>query len=349
MNANNCDIVLLTDYRGAFWSTIRNRWGICSLDVDVLRQTFEERGYVLQVLPFSEVDLRTHDFRGKFVLYQSAEDRNSYYKDYLEDVLLGIQMQGGQLVPPFHCFRAHHNKVFMEILRAVSGDPRILRPRARTWGTLEDFRSATIDCPLVVKQFWGAASTGVTLVRSRKEAVRAAARTSWSAGIVDALKEHVKRWLRRKKGYVPSSLHRRKFVTQEFLPDLQGDFKVLVYWDRYYVVYRKNRPGDFRASGSGLFSWPEMPPAGLLDFARHVFNHFRVPMISLDVGMTAEGPVLIEFQCVSFGPIAMERSEWYFQQQQGEWVRTPARSVPETEFVRSVCCYLEEERTKAGS
>jgi len=50
-------------------------------------------------------------------------------------------------------------------------------------------------------------------------------------------------------------LHRSKFIVQEFIPDLSNDWKVLVFWDKYYVLRRKNRPNDFRASGSGLFSF----------------------------------------------------------------------------------------------
>ena len=106
---------------------------------------------------------------------------------------------------------------------------------------------------------------------------------------MDVIKEHIKRWRRRKMGYVPYSMHRQKFLVQEFIPGLQGDFKVLVYWDRYYVVSRNNRPGDFRASGSGLLTWPEDPPGGLLEYAQRVFNHFRVPMISLDIAMRMTG------------------------------------------------------------
>jgi len=348
MNTNNREIILLTDYRGAFWSSIRNRWGLCSLDVEALRRAFGENGYLLRAVPFSEVNFRTQDYRGRVVLYQSSEDRGSYYKDYLEDLLLGIQLQGGQLIPPFHYFRAHHNKVFMEILRDLSGDSSMLRPRSWKFGTLEDFKTWPGPYPAVVKSAWGAGSGGVMLAHNQEEGADIAERFSRSAAILDMAKEYIKRWWRRKNGYVPFSLHRQKFLVQEFLPDLKGDFKVLVYWDRYYVVSRKNRPGDFRASGSGLLSWPEMLPEGLLDFARHVFARSRVPMISLDIAMAEGGAVLIEFQCICFGPAAMELSDWFFQQEQGEWKRIQAKSIPEAEFARSVCCYLQAQGAEAG-
>ena len=346
MNIGNRELILLTDYRGAFWSTIRNRWGLCSLDVEELRRAFEVNGYWLRVLPFADIDLRTQEFRGRAILYQCSEDSGGRYKDFIEDVLLGIQLQGGRLIPPFHCFRAHHNKVFMEILRDLSGDADLLTPRAKAYGTFEDFSGSgggPFAYPAVLKSAWGAGGGGVRLARNFGEATRFAANFSRSAGVLESVKEWLKRRWRRRIGYVPFSLNRCKFVVQEFVPGLSGDFKVLVYWDRYYVVSRANRRGDFRASGSGILSWPESPPDSLLDFAQRAFRQFHVPMMSLDIAMGDNGPVLIEFQFVCFGPAALELSKWYFRQHEGRWVRVQAESVPETEFARSVCCYMEDQ------
>jgi hypothetical protein len=131
-------------------------------------------------------------------------------------------------------------------------------------------------------------------------------------------------------------------VSQTFIPELSGDFKVLVYWDKYYVLGRRNRPADFRASGSGLFSWPEEPPLDLLDYAKRVFDYFKVPVISLDIALSGDTPVLIEFQFVNFGPLTMEHSHWYFvQSEQNSWKKVEGKSMPEVEFARSVVRYFE--------
>lgn len=333
-------IYLLVDYRGAFYSTIRNCWGLCSYDLDLVRAEFQKLGYAVVVLPYSEVDLRKINFKNHLVAYQSAEDPDSRYKDYLEDLLLGIQLQGGVLVPPFHCFRAHHNKVFMEVLRDLANDPQIRRPKSKTFGTLEDFQKWDGEYPKVIKKAWGAGSSGVQLAKSHAEAIEIARRFSKSATFAEQIKEYYRRWRRGKLGYVPASLHRNKFVVQDFVPGLEGDFKVLVFWDKYYVVARKNRPGDFRASGSGLLSWPENPPSELLDFARRVFEHFKVPMASLDIALSDCGPVLIECQFVSFGPAAMEKSKWHFRSGAQGWEKIDEPSVPEVEFARSIASFV---------
>jgi hypothetical protein len=301
---------------------------------------FKKHGYSAHVLPYAEIDLQRDNFKDRLVVYQSSEDPGSQYKAYLEDVLLGIQLQGGVLIPEFQYFRAHHNKVFMEILRDISGDPQMQHPRARSFGTLEDFRRWRGDYPKVMKKAEGAGSTGVRLAKTPREAMRIARQFSASAGLLDLLRELGRRWVRRNAGYVPNSLHRKSFIVQEFVPGLASDFKVLVYWDRYYVLERKNRRGDFRASGSGLFSFPEAPPLALLGFARRVFDHAQVPVISLDIAVADGTPMLLECQFVTFGPYTIEKSAWYFQRVGNGWEKTAGRSVPEVEYVRSVVSFV---------
>ncbi len=335
------EIWLLTDYRGAFYSTMRNRWGVCSYDLETVRAEFGKRGFSARILPYSEIDLRRESFKGRLVAYQSAEDPGSRYKDYLEDLLLGIQLQGGVLIPHFACFRAHHNKVFFEVLRDISGDPEIQHPQAWSFGTLEDFRRWRGSYPKVIKRAWGAGSSGVRLARTPVEASRVSRAFSRSAGPMETLREIGRRWLRRKAGYVPGSLHRNKFIVQDFIPGLTSDFKVLVFWDKYYVLCRQNRPGDFRASGSGLFDWPEVAPGRLLDFARRVFDHFDVPVISMDVAMEGDRPALLECQFVAFGPYTMESSNWHFRASRSGWEKVDGPSVPEVEYARSVVRFLQ--------
>ena len=75
--------------------------------------------YILVVKHFFEIDFRKESYKNKWVIYQSSEDPELHYKDYIEDVLLTLKIQGAKLIPNFDYFRAHHNKVFMEFLRDV--------------------------------------------------------------------------------------------------------------------------------------------------------------------------------------------------------------------------------------
>ena len=60
---------------------------------------------------------------------------------------------------------------------------------------------------------------------------------------------------KRLSGPRPES-QRSYILWQEFIPDNQRDFRVTIIGRRYaFVFWRNNRPGDFRASGSGLIDY----------------------------------------------------------------------------------------------
>jgi len=332
------DILLLVDYRRCFYSTTRPKE--FSMDLDALRLAFERHGVTLTTKTFREVNLRDDDFRGLYVLYQSSEDTGSLYKDFIEDILLGIRLSGGVLIPDFYKFRAHNNKVFMEVLRDISSDEAVRSSRAWYHGTLEELleNEQALDGRRVLKTSSGSGSKGVFLARSGRELKRHARRVSRSYHLVDWIKDQVKKALR--PYYIPISHHRKKFVVQEFIADLRDDYKVLVYHDKYYVLFRRTKKGDFRASGSGLFSWPKDPPAGLLDFAERVHLSFGVPMSSLDIVQRDAHYHLLEFQFLHFGPLTLEQSGYYFTKNAGAWTRVEGKSIVEEEFARSVVQYI---------
>lgn len=333
------DILLLVDYRRCFYSTTRPRE--IGMDLDALRRAFAKHGITLTIRTFQEVNFRDDDFRGKYVLYQSSEDTGLLYKDFIEDVLLGISLSGGLLIPDFYKFRAHHNKVFMEILRDLSPEEAVQSCRAWYYGALEELleNRETHEGKRVLKSSSGSGSNGVVLAQSGRDLVRLARRISRSYHAVDWIKDRLKWALR--PWHRRMSHHRKKFVVQEYLADLQDDYKVLVYHDKYYLLRRRIKKGDFRASGSGLFSWLEAPPAGLLDFAEGVHQSFDVPMSSLDIAQRDSYCHLLEFQFLHFGPLTLEQSDFYFRRMAGAWTRVEGKSVVEQEFARSVARYTE--------
>ena len=332
-------ITLLLDYRGQLnMSTRRLNIG---MDLVLLRRFFDDLGYELVVRDFASLDLRSEDFAGHQIIYQSSEDQDLLYKGYIEDVLLGLQLQGARLIPDFLKFRAHHNKAFMEILRDVCGVPELQTVRARTFGTYEDLlqHPPTIGGGLVLKQAAGCMSANVVLVKDEAALKRAARRLSRSVRAWDDLKEAVKGWVR--PWHASVSCHRQKFVAQEFIPGLQNDFKVLVYGDRVYVMKRQNRPGDFRASGSGLFEWPATPPEALMELAHKVQRALQVPFISLDMGYVDGRCHVFEFQFTQFGPIALEGAPFHFELCDGRWMKVMGRSIVEEEYAQSIAAFLE--------
>jgi len=335
---NQTKLLILVDYKNHFYSsTIKNKY---SLDLQILINKFRELNFCTEVKKFNEIDFRQKpDY--KYAIYQSSEDRNLHYKEYIEDILLGLKLLNVTLIPRFELFRAHHNKVFMEILRHISRNECVNSIVSNHYGTYEDLINVNkpIEVPFVIKTSAGTGSKSIELAYNNSELLSKAKTISKTYQITDYIKEKIKSFLR--PAYIPSSMHRRKFIVQKFIPELAFDFKVLVYYDKYYVLKRYNRKNDFRASGSGLFEWPFEPSYRLLDFARSIFEYFNVPIISLDIAFDGSNYFLIEFQFLMFGPYTIEKSRYYFKKINNNWERIEGHSSLENEFVDSISKYIK--------
>ncbi len=333
------NLYLLIDYRGAFGSSTRARGA--SLNIDLLKQFFSELNYELVVRHFWEIDFRNGDYRGVPFLYHSPEDPGLLYKDYIEDVLLGLMLRGAKLVPDFAKFRAHDNKVFMEILRDCTISDEVRSLRARTFGSYEDFLHANIAGAeaLVMKPSEGTRSAGVRVREGRRRQLAYVRRISRSPTLLNA-----KLWWRSMAAggsYVRMSTNRRKFIVQELVPKLPGDFKITVCGKKYYVVQRRNRPDDFRASGSGLLSFPDAVPSVVLDFAEKAFNAFDVPFAAFDIAFNGDRCFLFEFQFVSLSQFGVEKAPHYFRRDNGNWTLVKESSIGERNLAECVAEYLE--------
>jgi hypothetical protein len=335
-------ITMLVDYNNHFYTSVllKNE----TMDIEAIRGYFAGHGYDLVVKQFKDVDFLKENYSGQPVLYQSSEDRDLFYKSYIEDILLGLQIQGARLIPDFYAFRAHHNKVFMEIMRDLNPNQQIKNISSKGFGALEEFKNDLPNHtgPVVMKPAAGWGSQGVRLLKSDPEKIKHAEKISRSIHWVDALKNLYRDY--RYPFYAKRSNHRQKFIAQTFVPGLSNDYKVLVYAEKYYTLMRRNRKDDFRASGSGLFEFPplEALPPGLLDFARSVFNSFSVPIISLDIACDEKAFYLLEFQFLQFGTYTLIKSPFYALKENDDWRMVKATSNLEEEFVNSVCWHLSK-------
>ena len=336
---NTQKIFILVDYRNTFYSSVKEVAG--SMEVAKVKMLFEKHGYDVEIERFSDVNFRSEKYSGSFVIYQSSEDPDLRYKDYIEDVLLGLELSGAVLIPDFHKFRAHHNKVFMEILRDVGGCNLIQNITSKKYGTLDELREHgnNVILPAVVKQGAGSRSRGIGLGNSLDEAFNFAKKISRSFSLINFYRFIGGIWSG--KGYKPISNFRNKFVVQNFVDGLSFDYKILVYMDKFYVLERQNRKGDFRASGSGKLSFPEELPDGLLDYVENIFTFFNTPFGSFDVAVKDREFYLLEFQFLSFGQYALEKSTFFFKKSDSRWDIVREVSDLEENFVRSIHIYID--------
>lgn len=85
------------------------------------------------------------------------------------------------------------------------------------------------------------------------------------------------------------------FYAQEFLPGNEFDVRVIITGNRAFTLRRFNRPGDFRASGSGLQDWnPEHIDKDAIRLAFQVARQLDVQTVAMDVLRREAEPVITE-------------------------------------------------------
>lgn len=86
---------------------------------------------------------------------------------------------------------------------------------------------------------------------------------------------------------------------QDFIPNNEADYRVIVIGNKAFAIKRYNRPGDFRASGSGYIEYEkEAFEADLIAHSFKLAKIFGSQVISFDFVYHNEKPVLIE---ISYG------------------------------------------------
>ncbi|MBN2571482.1 MAG: hypothetical protein JXA68_05090 [Ignavibacteriales bacterium] len=335
-------IILLTDYKGYFsskWSAIPYRSG---MDKELITKYFAENNFVSEFKSFVDIDFNNEYYKGKYILYSSSEDNELYYKSYIEDVCYGLELAGARLIPPFKFLKAHHNKVFMEILRSTMGDSTFNNIKASFYGTIEELKKKidSLNYPVVFKGASGATSTTVYLAKNKKELLRIARNYSRTINVGYDVHDII-RWIRR-RGYIRESFHRRKFVVQEFIPNLDRDWKILIFGEKYYVLERRVRKNDFRASGSGILNYTECLPDGLLDYASDFYKVCKLPFLAIDLAYNGSEFFLIEFQALHFGTHTLDTSPFYFVHSESKWKKIKGNSILEEEYVNSIVKFVQK-------
>lgn len=159
--------------------------------------------------------------------------------------------------------------------------------------------------PKVFKLRCGAGSSNVRLVRSRSEAAGLCDRAfgrGFPAEMVrmDAVQRYLggrrnakdltrRLWRLARKAFLKvfgrSDFPRERgyIYFQEFIPDNSFDTRVTVIGDRAFAFTRDNRPGDFRASGSGRLSYdPGRIDRRCIEIAFEVAQRLRSQSLAFD-------------------------------------------------------------------
>jgi glutathione synthase/RimK-type ligase-like ATP-grasp enzyme len=337
-------IQILTDYKGFFGSKQYSRIYRGGMDIARIAELLRDYNFEVGILKFSEIEISKIVKEKPIVLYTSQEDRNGFYKSYIEDIIFHLESEGVFVIPRFEYLKAHNNKVAMELLRERSGYKPIQTIQTRVFGTAEEIRNQvdTFAFPVVIKAAAGSMSKGVAKADNSDELWKMSLDVSVSPEMKSDFKDLL-RGIKYGRKYVKESTHRNKFIVQNFITGLSNDWKVLVYHNLCYILYRGVRTNDFRASGSGKFVFNKEIPKGILDYAIAIKNHFKVPHISLDIGFDGTKFHLIEFQFINFGTTTIEKSDFWFEKNEDTWLLKEGKSDLEEMYINSIVEFLKEQ------
>ncbi len=244
-------------------------------------------------------------------------------KKVIEDYAYVSKMLGACVVPHYELILAHENKGIQGLLEKARGIKTI--PHRYGVSTTTNYQPG-----YVYKTIDGAGSFGVALPKTQHELRKFIRRNAFLHEQPLRLWQFAKQRLKllmRHKNYTKSKEQyfapTLPIVSQKLIPDLKNDYKILVFYDLFFVLKRNVRKNDFRASGSGLFERTRKIPFEILDLAESYREKLDTPYLSIDVAFDGKQAFCIEFQCCHFGPITYLDAESAFQKTRLSWGDTP--------------------------
>jgi len=333
------EILLITDYKNYFRQEL---WEYQSMNLDLIEKKFEELGINLTIMSYNTLLNKhgIHKIKNKHIIYTSSQDFR--YKSYLDDILFELS-KNNTLIPSYEYFKAHENKGYQVIMESkIREQNGIEYLKSFYFGSFEEFEQCKniISYPIVLKSIQGAGSKKIYKVDSFKSAKGIIIKEY--INVLKFIKNIIKKmFFKRKYGTEYDSHLTGGFITQEFVSGLEYDWKILIFYDKFYALKRYVRKKDFRASGSGNFVF-EKPNDNLLNFSEKIFRIYDVPCIAFDIAEKNGKYYLIEFQATHFGPTTIKFSSCYYKKINENWKTIERNSIFEIEFVKSICKYLSQ-------
>lgn len=337
------EILLLTDYNNLYRQGIYRSEGI---DLKIFKQVLLKQGYKVLQMTYNDVlnHLSGKQLDGYHVVYTSSE--NIEYKEYIKDIIYEVG-KSNTLIPRYEFLMCHEDKVYQEIMKKSYG---IKSLDVKIYAAMKDLYKDIdqIEYPIVIKKCTGAGSISVYMAKERDELEKIAKKITKGR---DYYEYYLKAVYKRIKGklnehYFEDEKYFGRLILQQYVPNLECDWKVLVFGDKFYALRRQVRKNDFRASGSGRFAF-EVPDDKILDYAKEIFERMNTPFLSLDLCIDEKGRVyLIEFQGIHFGPYTLINSPHYFINING-WKKIEGKSDLAEEYAFAIVKYLHKiaERT----
>ncbi|AAZ28036.1 hypothetical protein [Colwellia psychrerythraea] len=288
----------------------------------------------LDELECTDISTESVFFTGSF--------QNSCLKKILEDKAYFIESQGATIIPRYELLLAHENKGFQSLMKKRLGCDDLNEQYLSS-------DAASFDKNTVYKESAGAGSHGVFISKDSKGFYKKKQKVELMNSQLNRLIKSSKLWIKQNllngwrfnTSMAKYAYNSTPLVLQDFVPDLECDYKVLIFGELFFVLKRGVKKGDFRASGSSLFEAVSECPFEILDKSKNFFTSLNTPYASLDIVISKGKAFVIEFQCAHFGPYTYQTAQVVYKECEGGWKTLPWVSRPlEWIYAKSVCDFL---------
>jgi hypothetical protein len=343
------DLVLLT-CRNKFFGQTRKPW--TSLNIDKMASHLRELGYQVDVYEYHQF-LNNHlGISGKTIIYSFSQKRN--YREYIGDIIYHLSKRN-TVIPSYDLLKCHENKGYQEIYKKEIGLNSL---DALYFSSFDEIDPFSLEFPIVLKTTRGSNGMGVFLARNMQDLMSLLGKVREKTGFFRKIDLWRRKYLRKKKfpdypgfsdrqdflEYLEYIKVEENFVLQQFVKDLDFDLRVLIADNKYYVMKRSVKKGDFRASGTKLFAFSEQPDPALLSYAQSIYHKFDSPFLSVDILNNRNEYYLGEYQALHFGMSVVSKSKGYFAQERGEWKFFEEKPDIERLFAYTFHSYMERNR-----
>ena len=340
-------IIVLTNINDFFGQT-RKPW--VSIDTELFIKTLKKSGYQVHNYTFDEVLNNDKNIENSFVIYTFSQKFHS--RQYINDVILHLSKKN-IVIPSLDMLKCHENKGYQELYKK---ELDIKSLKAYYFSNPAYIKKYDIEFPTVLKAISGSNGKEVYLAKNQNELLYLLNKHFVSKKIFDKLDLIRRKYFRKEKYYKEYPNYSNKtdleqyaeyvttykpFILQEFVNNLEYDYRVLALHNKYYITKRHVRNNDFRASGAKKFDFDFTPDDKLLNFAKKIHLKFNNPFSSMDICEKNGEYYLIEYQFLHFGINVFIKSNKFYSNENDIWISYKKEAKFEVELANALIKYLK--------
>lgn len=343
---NKKQIVLLHGKNNFFGQT-RKPW--VSMDLDKICLHLEESGFRVIRYDYNKVINEAIEIKDSVIFYSFSQRDN--VRDYLKDLVHHLMQYNNEVIPAYELLLCHENKGYQELYKTRIG---IKSLDCKYYNDKNAIDFAKINYPVVLKKINGSNGKGVYLVKDQEDLLKKLDNFE-KIDTISKLDLKRRKYLRGSKSfdhypeysnqkdyeqYKDHITERENFILQEFVPNLEYDYRILVIYDRYFVTRRLNKENDFRASGAKKYDFSFVIENEMLAYAKEIVLKVNTPFLSMDICKSEGKYFILEYQALHFGINVVVKSAGYYTEKNNNWEFVKNKNIIEEQISYGLVSYI---------